>query len=198
MLITLVVGQSLSAQSILKQAQDRIARATTITVAVTQVVEEFPKPVKTKWWFRKGGYYRSESPMGTLIASPAKCWSYQPRGKSYMEFPGAQSNWSLSQETGLGSFGDPTKMPTIGVPKAVKWRGREALSIEVDATKTMTKEAKLFYFFDPKSLDHIGISANLGSMTQVTEFKDLKVNRKIADSIFSFTPPKGWKRIKGV
>jgi hypothetical protein len=197
MLVTLVLGQTHSSQSILKQAQDRIARATTITVTVTQVVEEFPKPVKTKWWFRKGGFYRSESPIGTLIASPAKCWSYQSRGNAYMEFPGAQPNWSLSRETGLGSFGEPGMMPTVGAPTKVKWRGRPALRVEVDARKTMTKEAKLFYFFDPKSLDQIGVSANLGSMTQVTEFSDLRINPKISDSIFSFTPPRGWKLTKG-
>ncbi len=196
MLLALVF-QANTSQKILNEVRDRVARASTITVTVTQLVEEFPKPVKTKWWFRKGGYYRAESPQGTLIASPTKCWSYKPTGKSYMEFPGAQKDWSLSAATELGRFGDPKMMPPIGVPVTVKWRGRQALRIEVDGTKTMTKETKLYYFFDPKSHDPIGISANLGSVTQVTVFTDLKLNPKIADSVFRFVPPKGWKLVKG-
>jgi hypothetical protein len=146
MFVAVVLMPSSPSQAILDEFRDRIARATTITATVTQLVEDFPKPIKTKWWFRKGGYYRCESARGTLIASPTKCWSYQPTGKEYMEFPGAQTNWSLSQETGLGSFGEPSKIPTIGVPTTVNWRGRAALRIQVDATNTMTKEAKLFYF----------------------------------------------------
>lgn len=193
----LLLAQPASSQEILDEVRHRIAKATTITVTVTKLVAEFPHPVRTKWWFRKGGYYRSESQNGTLIASPAKCWSYRPTGKTYMEFAGAETDWSLMRATGLGGIADSAVMPPIGGPKVVTWRGRRALSIQVDGTKTMTKETKLYYFFDPKTHDPIGISANLGSVTQVTEFTDLKVNPKIDNSLFRFVPPKWWKRVKG-
>ena len=88
------------------------------------------------------------------------------------------------------------EMPTIGKPEQVKWHGLTALRIEVDGTKTMTKETKLYYFFDPKTHDELGVSADLGSVTQVELFSDLKINPKIEDSVFQFVPPKGWKLVK--
>jgi len=197
MLLALVLMQSSTSQDILEKVREKVARADTITVTVTQFIEEHPKPVKTKWWFRKGGYYRFESPTSTIVASPSKCCSFKPTGKGYMEFPGAQTDWSLSRETGLGGIGDPTTMPPIGEPEMVKWHGQQALRIELDGTKAMTKETKLYYFFDPETHDPIGIAANLGSLTQVTQFTDLKFNPKIEESVFRFVPPKGWKLLKG-
>ncbi len=197
MFLALVLLQTTS-QGIVTQTRDRIERADTIIVTVTQVVEEFPKPVKTKWWYRKGGYYRYESPKGTFIASPEKSWSYRSASeKAYMAFPGAQTDWSLSRETGLGGVGDLSQLPPIGIPMTVEWRGRRVVRIQIDGTKKMTPETKLYYFFDPATHNPVGISANLGSMTQVTEFADLQINPKIDDTIFKFVPPKDWKLVTG-
>lgn len=195
MLLALVLLQTTS-QGIVSQARDRIERADTIIVTVTQVVEEFPNPTKTKWWYRKGGYYRHESPKGTFIASPEKSWSYRSASeKSYKVFPGAQRDWSLSRQTGLGGVKDLSQLPPIGIPTTVQWRGRRVIRIEIDGTKRMTAETKLFYFFDPATHNPVGISANLGSITQVTVFDDLKINPKIEDSVFRFVPPKDWNLV---
>lgn len=197
MLVTILLIQSTTASEYLIQAKEKIAAANTLTVTVTRLNEEFPKPTKTKWWFQKGGFYRSESPEGTVIGSPEKTWSFRPTGKAYMEFPGTPKSFSLSQATGLGYFRSISEMPPKGEPKSVKWRGRMVVRVEVDGTKSMTKETKLFFFFDPKTRDHVGISANLGSITQITEFSDLKINPKIPPSMFTFVPPRGWIRISG-
>ena len=69
------------------------------------------------------------------------------------------------------------------------------LRIELDGRKQMTKETKLFVFVDPKTHNPIGISGNLGSMTQVVIFEDLKVNPPLSDSLFTFMPPKDWKQV---
>ena len=196
MFLALVLLQTTS-HGILLDVRERIERADTITVTVTQFAEEFPKPVKTKWWYRKGGFYKFESPQGTLIASPEKCWSYRsPSEKKYKEFPGAQVDWSLSKETELGGPGYPSDLAPIGVPTIVEWQGRRALRIELDGTKKLTAETKLYYFFNPATHNPVGISANLGSVTQVTVFDDLKINPKIEDSVFRFVPPQDWSLVK--
>ena len=192
----LVCPQGSASRQILDEFRDQVAKAKSIRVTVVNLVEEFPKPAQTRWWYRPEGYYRYESAQGTFIASPEKCWSYRSTGKSYKVFPGAEKTWSLSKQIGLGDFGDPAMMPTIGTPKAVVWHGKSALRVEVDGRKTMTKETKLYYYFDPKSHDQLGVSANLGSMTQVAIFSDLKIDQKLDESTFHFVPPKGWKLVK--
>ena len=84
-------------------------------------------------------------------------------------------------------------MPTIGTPRPVVWHGKSALRAEVDGRKTMTKETKLYYYFNPKSHSQLGVSENLGSMKQVAIFSDLKLHQKLDDATFRFVPPKGWK-----
>ena len=196
MLLLLLVGQLSSSHLIVENFRQKIAGASTVTVTVTSLHEEFPKPFDTKFWFRKGGFYRTESKQGTLIASPTKCWSYKPTGKTYREFPGAQRNWSIVVATGLGEF-DPAVMPPIGPPEHVKWHGLSTVRVELDGRKQMTKETKLYCFYDAKTLDQVGISANLGSITQVRIFRDLRIDPKIDPKMFQFTPPKGWKLDKG-
>ena len=65
----------------------------------------------------------------------------------------------------------------------------------MDGTKEMTKDTQLFAYVDPKTHIPIGISANLGSVTQVVLFEDLKINPKLSDSVFTFSPPKGWRKV---
>lgn len=42
----------------------------------------------------------------------------------------------------------------------------------------------MYCFFDPKNHDSTGIFINLGSINQIVEFKDYKLNRKIEGSKF--------------
>lgn len=188
----LLLGQVSTSQQILVKAKDRIDRATTLSVTVESFAEEFPRPEKTKWWYRKGGYYRYENAQGWLIASPTRTWSCKPSEKGYKILPGSQTDWSLSRQTGLGDLLDPALMPPIGGPKRVKWHGRSTLRIEVDGRKAMTKETKLYFYFDPKTHDHLGTSANLGSITQVRIYWNVEINPTIPASKFRFVPPKGW------
>lgn len=197
MLTTLLILQALSSRQVLDAFATRIRSAQTLGVTVVELVEEFPKPRETRWWYRKGGYYRAESAARTVIGSPTRCWMLWPSSKRYQVSPGTAEDLTVSRITGLGDFGDPTSMPSIGDPKSVVWHGRRALRIEVDGTKTMTKETKLYFLFDPKTLDQVGVSANLGSMTQVRIYKNLKLNPKLDPSLFRFVPAKGWKLVKG-
>lgn len=196
MILFLLLGQLPTSHQIVENFRQKIAKASAVRVTVTYLHEEFPKPFEVKFWYRKGGYYRTESKQGTLIASPSKCWSYKPTGKTYREFPGAQRDWSIVAATGLGEF-DPAFMPTIGRPELVKWHGLTTIRVELDGRKQMTKETKLYCFYDAKTLDQVGISANLGSITQVRIFRDLKIDPKIDEKMFRFSPPKGWKLVKG-
>jgi hypothetical protein len=186
-----------TSRQVLDEATHKIEKAQTLSVTALKLTEPCRHPSQTKWWFRKGGYYRSESDQDTVVASPARRWRYRPTTNEYAVLPGAPTEWSLYKEIGLGNFGFPADMPTIGEPRQCVWFARSALRIEVDARKTMGKDTKLYFFFDAKTHDEIGISANLGSVTRMTVFSDLRINPKIDDSTFRFTPPSGWKRVKG-
>lgn len=196
MLSLLLLGQVPTSRQLIDAFAAKMAAAKTVTVTATVDTEEFPRPQVTKWWWMKGGFYRYEGPTGTLIASPQRCWAYKPTGKEYKVYPGAEPWWSIVAGTGLGEFGGPGQLPPIGAPKRVTWRGMSVWRVEVDGRK-LTKETVMYFFFDVKTLNHVGTSANLGSITQVRVFRDIKLDPKIDPKMFSFTPPKGWKLAKG-
>jgi outer membrane lipoprotein-sorting protein len=88
-----------------------------------------------------------------------------------------------------------SKLPIIGMPIKTLWHSRSVIRIELDGRKQLTKETKLFVFIDSKTHLPFGISANLGSITQVDIYENLKINPKILDPAFQFSPPKGWTRV---
>lgn len=185
--------QAFQSQPLLDEVHRRIEAATSLSVTVTVTTEEFPKPQTTKWWWKRGGYYRYESAQGIFIGCPTTSWSVKPSEKGYKVLEGVQTNWSLSREVGLDflSMG----LPPIGEPTKVTWHGKQALRVELDG-KRMTKETRMYVYFDPLTHDPLGVSANLGSITQVRIFSDLKINPQIPASMFQFVPPKGYKLVK--
>jgi outer membrane lipoprotein-sorting protein len=193
MLLALLVGHALTSAQLIAEAVGLVEKAQTATVTVAKLSEEFSSaPYKTRYWFRKGGFYRTESPQGTLICNPKQSWAYLPKGTGYKMYPGAPTDWSLGRELGILDLG---RFPPIGSPKSVSWHGHPTLRVELDG-RSLTKETKMFCFFDPVSHFPLGISANLGSVTQVRVFENLKLNPKIDPAMFTFVPPKGWKLVK--
>jgi outer membrane lipoprotein-sorting protein len=190
-----VLGQGATAKAILAEARAKLEHATSVTVTVITTTKEFPKPTTEKWAFRNGGYLRAEFGNLVRVANPKSAWEYSPTKKTYRSIPpptrdvyggDVLSKLALT----LANF------PVLGGPTNVAWHGMKTLRIELDARKTMTKETKLFAFFDPQTHLPLGVSANLGSVTQVMILKDLKLNPRLDDRLFEFKPPAGWTKLK--
>jgi len=193
MVFALVLFQTLSSAVIVEDALRQVDAAEGITVTQLRTTEEFPRNTRWKYWFRKGGYFRADAGTLTDISNPKEGWTFDSVKKIYQSRKPIPSDFRLTSVIGIDIL--RAGLPIIGQPKAMQWRGRPTVRVELDGRAKMTKETKLFVFFDPKSHLPIGVSANLGSMTQVVVYEDLKLNPKIEDSKFQFVPPKTWKKV---
>jgi len=193
MLVALLVQDSDSATAIMKDAARKLEHAQSIQYVEDRFNEEFRKGVRTSYWYRSGGYFRAESPTITDISNPRQGWTFRKDKKIYQARPSVGPEFKIAARLGLEFFGP--NFPVIGESQSVIWHKMTALRVELDGRKQMTKETKLFVYFDPKTHLPVGISANLGSLTQVTMFENLKLGAAIPASIFSFSPPKGWKKV---
>ncbi len=190
-----VLGQSVTAKAILAEAKAKLEHARSVSVTVIVTKEEFPKSSTEKWAFRKGGYLRAEFGDLVRVANPRAAWEYSRSKKTYRSIPAPThdvNGGDVLNQLALTLSG----FPILSGPTSVPWHRMKTLRIELDGRKTMTKETKLFAFFDPKTHLPLGVSANLGSVTQVMVLKDLKLNPRLDDSLFEFKPPAGWTKLK--
>ena len=193
MLAALLVCQTNTATTIIASARKQLDQAQSITVTRIRTTEEFPKTTKTKYWFRKGGFFRSESPNAIDLSNPRHGWTYRADQKIYQSRPPLPTTINPMPVLDLDILS--AGLPIVGTVKSTVWHKHPALRIELDARKQMTKETKLFVYFDPKTNLPIGISANLGSVTQVMLYEELRIDPKIDDKMFQFTPPKDWREV---
>ena len=195
MLLALACCRAIASQQIVSQSHRLMAAAQTIVVTTRALIEEFPgRELLIKYWSQKGGYVRAERKGSVDVGNPTRGWHCSEDTKTYSLMPGVEAKFSL--ESILIPPLDPKVMPTVGVPTDVTWHGRKLLRVEIDGTKAMTKETKMFLFYEPKTYLPAGVSANLGSATQVTIFEDLKLDTKLDPKLFDFTPPSDWKEVK--
>jgi hypothetical protein len=196
-LLPVILGQRVksppSARDLLYEANRRVLEAKTISVTQFRTTEEFPRPSRTRFWISQGGYFRIEHASVVDVGSPTAAWTYDIQRKIYQKRPPIAKEVDWLPRIGFDFFGAPH--PILGGPMAVNWHGFSALRIELDGRKAMTKETKLFYFFDTKTRLPLGVSANLGSITQVLIFEDLKLDGPIPKPKFEFRPPADWKEV---
>ncbi len=187
------VGHIQTPSAILNDAWSKIENAKSIAVTLVVTTEEFKRESRTSYAFRKGGYFRAQSKNLVDVSNPKQAWTFRSDTKTYQSRPPLPKEFNLGDTLGLEFF--HAGLSSIGHPTKTTWHGKSVLRIELDGRKSMTRETKLFVFIDMK--DHIpyGFSANLGSITQVTVFENLKINPKLDDHIFEFRPPKGWKLV---
>lgn len=191
----LALAISITPAQILQDAARLVHRASSLSLTLVKTTEEFPRPQETRFWWRKGGFFRAEGKDSFDVGTSSGGWSWWPSKKQYERRPGLPVSFSLAPQVGLDIFS--VGWPPIGEAKAVAWHGYSTLRVELDGRKQTTKEAKIYVFVEPKTHAPIGLSMNLGSVTQVAIFKDLKIDPKIADAMFLWSPPAGWKEIKG-
>ena len=191
-LLGLIIMQVASPADLLQEAWKQVDHARTLTVVEVKTKEEFPHEVRTRYWIKVGGYFKAKS--GTLfdVSSPDGAWTYDTLKHIYQKRPPIPSNFNLMNALNLDMFS--VDWPPIGQASGLVWHGHHATRIECDGRR-LTKETKLFLFIDPQTHLPIGISANLGSMTQVDIYEDLRVNPKLSDEEFTFKPPQGWKEV---
>ena len=189
------LGQEATAKAILDEALAKIEHATTLSMTVVETTEEFPRASRTKCAYRRGGFLRLDNRRAVQVASPESAWEYSTSGKTYESLPTLPKDLNAAQALWwLRVFA--ANLPILSGPTPVTWHALDALRLELDGRKEMTKEAKLFVYFDPATHLPLGVSANLGSITQVKIFEHLQLDVKLRDSLFAFVPPPGWKQRK--
>ena len=194
MLLMLLLAQKLTGAAILQDAWTKVDHAKAATVSMVRTSEEFKQNASSvSYAFRSGGYFRAKSGQVVDVSNPKQGWTFRADKKIYQVRTPVPTTFKLTSALGLGLIHQG--MRTIGDPTPTRWHGWSTLRIELDGRQAMTKDTKLFIFVDPKTHLPIGISANLGSLTQVVEFVDFKLNPPIKDTVFQFAPPKGWKRV---
>ena len=199
MLLALVAGQAVSAKSLLNDAWTQFDHANTLSMTMVFTSEEHRWPMAkdetTKFTWRKGGFVRMEGKNDEVdILTPKVAYTYRPDKKIYqVDKPASETLEMVLGQLGIHAF--HAAWPVLGNPTPTVWHNFKAIRIERDARQEMTPETKLYDFVDPKTHLPIGVSANLGSITQVVIFKDIKLNPKVPAAVFQFTPPKDWKRV---
>ena len=193
MIIALLVLQAPTGAGLLKDACAKVDQAHTLTYTSVQMTEEFGGQQRVRYSLKTGGYFRAETPTITDVSNPHGGYTYRTDKKIYQPRPAIGAGFSVASLKGFDIFHG--SYATIGVPKEVVWHKKRTLRVELDGTKEMTKDTQLFAYVDPKTHIPIGISANLGSVTQVVLFEDLKINPKLSDSVFTFSPQKGWRKV---
>ena len=192
MLTILLAGQMLSSKDILKDSWTKVYEANSLTMTVVSSFEEVGHENRIRYAYRKGGFFRADTGTIVDVGTSKGGWTFSTTQKKYQIRPGMPKDFNIAQSSDLSAF--QGALPTKGNPVSVTWHKRKALKIELDGT-SMTKETKLFVFVDPQSHLPVGVSANLGSVTQVRLFEELKLNQTIPDALFRFTPPAGWKKV---
>jgi outer membrane lipoprotein-sorting protein len=195
MILALVLAQALSAKQLLNDAWSQFHNAESMTMTMVITSEEHLRgDLTSKFFWRKGGFLRIEADHEVDVSDTKAAYSYRTDKKMYqVEHPAPADLELVLGQIGIHAFHAP--WPVIGNPTPTVWHGFKTIRIELDARKDMTPETKLYVFVNPSTHLPIGVSANLGSETQVMIFKDVKINPTIPHSAFQFTPPKGWKQV---
>ncbi len=192
MLCYILLTSQLSADKIMAEAWEKVSQAKSISVTKLQTTEEFKRDLRVKFYFRAGGYVRVEKPLLTDISNPKQAWTFRTSKKTYQSKAAVPVSFNINSLLGIEMFN--SGLPILSGPSPVVWHNHSTLRIELDGRKVMTTRTKLFVYVAPKTHLPIGISANLGSVTQVTIYENLKVNQPLSDSLFNFVPPAGWTK----
>jgi outer membrane lipoprotein carrier protein len=143
----------------------------------------FKKPGKMHWMYHK--------PTKQQVISDGKnLWNYQPENKQVIVTRVAQAFQSKTPSTFLAGLGNLKKDFQARFVKDPAPGSNYAL--ELTPLETQGGVEKLFLLADPKSF-HIlqaRIQDAMGNTTQIS-FSKITFNNNLADSLFTFTAPKG-------
>jgi outer membrane lipoprotein-sorting protein len=185
---------SVAGAALLEQAWNRVKAAHSVTVTLVQTNDQNPSTRRIQYWSKKGGYLKFQT--GTImdVGNPQARYSCDTGRKTYQKRGGYRRNVSAVGLAGMDYING--KFPAEGKPQLVNWHGKKVIRIEMDG-KSITNMTKMFAYLDPKTKLPAAITINLGSMTNVAAFEGLRLNADLPNSLFSFTPPKGWTQVGG-
>jgi outer membrane lipoprotein carrier protein len=143
----------------------------------------FKKPGKMHWMYNK--------PTKQQIISDGKTlWNYQPENKQVIVSRVAQAFQSKTPSTFLAGLGNLKKdFQARFLQDPAPGAG---YSLELTPLEAQGGVEKLFLVADPKNFNILQarIQDAMGNTTQIT-FSKIAFNNNLADSLFTFTPPKG-------
>jgi outer membrane lipoprotein carrier protein len=140
----------------------------------------FKKPGKWKWLYK-------DPAKGVFTSDGKKIWLYEPDFNQVLEKDVDPMGSGITTDflTGVGNLRKDFNI-TLAEERADAWK------LELVPKRQMPNMRKLFLEVDRTKLLVVKtiVVDYLGNRTTVS-FRDIKVNTKIKDSTFEFTPPKG-------
>ena len=172
-----------SAESVLKSLQNKFDSITDLSANVSQKVGG-KSNLSGKILFKKENNLRIEFPNQTIVADGQTSWNYNKKDKKVII-----SNY---EETGSGLLS--IKYLVYEYPSECEISlsskdGSEVLVLKPKSKRSGLGEVKLYVSKD-NLIDKIIVSNQASGEMEVT-FSNYKLNQKISDSQFSFTPPEG-------
>jgi outer membrane lipoprotein carrier protein len=190
-------GQDLSLDEVLGRIQEQYEKHADFKADFTQeaVIKSLGKKQQAEGvvYFKKPGkmHWAYGKPNKQQIVSDGKTlWNYQPENKQVVVSRVAQAFQSKTPSTFLAGLGNLkkdfqarfVKEPAPGAP----------YSLELTPLEAQGGVEKLFLTADPRNFNILQakIQDPMGNTTQIS-FSKISFNNNLADSLFTFTPPKG-------
>jgi hypothetical protein len=195
MVISLMLAIGLQAESgpsLINEVEARLRKLHSISVTLTtNYGAAKPKSVE-RFQAMKGGYLLYQQSEYVAKVSPLASWLIWPAAKQYVRKKAPAKGSRQNPFMGMpGLFGE-RDMPAMGMAQKVIWYGRPAWKVTIDATKAVNPQAKLAYYFDPKTRLPLGFRLSQGTYLAEGIYSNLKLDPPLKPSDFDFMPPKGW------
>ena len=186
----LVLGcTQMSAEEIAKKVEEKYNAIKDMkgTVIITTNFKGKKKIEVIKFAMKKPDKYWSDSENYTMVSNGKTMWIYDKSRNEVIKI-------NLPKEKPKFDYGelikDLMKKNEVKLLGSEKISGRDCYVIEViPKNKTFYVEQKLW--IDKEYWHPLKIEINYGEFNSTIEYKDVKFNTGIPDSLFEFKPPKG-------
>ncbi len=196
MVATLIVGcTQMSAEEIAKKMEEKYKAVKDMEgTMVTTIYVNGKKIVSvTKFAMKKPDKYWSDSENYTMVSNGTVMWIYDKKRNevTIMKLP-KKKKPKFDYGELIEDLMNNTNVKLLGSEKV---SGRDCYVIEViPKNKTFYVEQKLW--IDKEYWYPLKIESDYGKLKLTIEYKDVKFNTGIPDSLFEFKPPKGAKVIE--
>ncbi len=192
---TLIVGcTQMSAKEIAKKMEEKYKAVKDMEgTMVTTIYVNGKKIVRvTKFAMKKPDKYWSDSENYTVVSNGTVMWIYDKKRNevTIMKLPKKKPKFDYGEL--IEDLMNNTNVKLLGSEKV---SGRDCYVIEaIPKTKTLCIKEKLW--IDKEYWYPLKIESDYGKLKLTMEYKDVKFNTGISDSLFEFKPPKGAKVVE--
>jgi outer membrane lipoprotein carrier protein len=174
---------SQDAESVLKSLQKKFDSINDLTVEVTQKSDS-KSALTGKMFFKKQNNIKIEFPSQTIVTDGKTSWNYNKKTNKVII-----SNYDDSGSDFLSINYLVYQFPTECNLSLSEENGMKVLVLNPKSKQNNFATIKLFTTKD-YLISKATIISQTGGLVEVS-FSNYKLNPKLADSLFSFTPPKG-------